>query len=97
MGSTRDIEYFECACSSRDHLLTVELDEFFAHDKFPLISKEVVIYTSMFEYRGFFRRLYEGLKFAFLGRRGMLSWDTTILKEEDVVRLENILQRRKRI
>lgn len=88
-GDVKDVEYFRCSCHSLEHAVVVEVASYFGEDV------EVTLSVSAFQWQGFFRRFWEGLKYAFVGKRGGLTWDTTILNPEDVDRLISILERSK--
>ncbi len=75
-------EQFDCECASPDHSFkfALELDPVY-----PYVYMTPYITT----YNSFFQRVWEALKYVFGNKRGMGKYDEVILKEKDVIRLQN--------
>lgn len=88
------VEYFECVCTMKDHILRFTLQ---AHDN----NDYVELYTSTFlnPHHGFWDRLWIAIEYLFWRRckkeDGVL--DCTLLKVEDVDRLIDMLNNYKRL
>jgi hypothetical protein len=78
--------YLECQCMSKEHVICLEYDE----------ELGLMVFVQMFQWRGFFRRLLEAFRYLFqlngaAGGRG--SWDTCMIKPEDLPRVREWLKK----
>lgn len=73
--------YFDCTCGSNEHTL-----------KFTLEKEDGELYTSVFlnQYRGFFKRLWIGIKYVFGYKCEYGHWDCWILDRDDAERLRDM-------
>lgn len=85
------VEFFECVCSSDEHILRFKLD---ACD-----PDDVELYTSVFlnQYHNFFGRLWIAIKYLFGYKCKYGHWDCTMIKLEDANRLIKLLEEYKRL
>jgi hypothetical protein len=76
-------ESFVCACHDKEHQLIVEVDE---------DTNEIIVSTHLVNNIGFFKRL--GYIFRYiLGKPTRYGhWDNIIIKQEDIPRLEAIIE-----
>ena len=77
-------EYFTCGCSSPEHLVVMQIDP--TWEEYP-----ITINCQMYQWQGFWKRLWYGMKWIFTGQ-GSIEWDSTLLTKEDVRRLLAILK-----
>lgn len=77
-------EFYECDCSSDEHTL-----------KFTLDPDDGMLWTSVFlsQYRGFFGRCWEALKYVFGYRSKYGHFDCVHVREDDKPRLIALLQK----
>lgn len=71
-----------CECHSPDHQLTFWYDEEY---------DELYCEPHLTTHRGFFKRLWFGLKYAFGYKSRYGDWDSTIFKKEDLKKLKKYL------
>jgi hypothetical protein len=76
--------HFDCSCFSDEHTFTFVID-----------PDDGELYLSVFlsQYRGFFGRVVEAVKYVFGYTSKYGHWDTTILNRDDTVRLATLCQR----
>lgn len=81
--------HFDCGCSSAEHTLRFTLDPCMHHQYGPELYAEIYLN----DHRGFWKRLWYGLKYicGFKSRYG--AWDIWTMKEDDAGRLRTLLDR----
>lgn len=77
-------EFFECTCESDEHTLKFQLD---------VDEKELWTSVFLYQYRGFFCRLWVAVKYLFNYKCKDGHWDCFILKSEDASKLIGLLTR----
>lgn len=75
--------YFECRCDSIEHTLRFVVDN---DPDDPCIYVEV----NLNDWRGFWKRLWVGIKYIFGYKCKYGHWDITELKNEDIIKLKDI-------
>jgi len=80
-----ETEYFECQCSSPDHILRFVYDE----------DNDLYIDVQL-RSLGFFKRLLYAFRYLFGIKHKDGAWDCTIIKNEDVPRMINFLEKVKK-
>lgn len=73
-----------CQCHSFEHQVIFWLDE---------EDGDLYCEPHLITNRGFFKRLWYGLKYAFGHKSKYGAWDTAIFKKEELVKLKNYLNR----
>ena len=73
-----------CECHSLEHQLVFWYDE---------ESGELYCEPHLVTHRGFLKRLWTGLKYAFGYKSRYGQWDSTIFKEEDLQQLKDYLDK----
>lgn len=76
--------YFECACSDFDHLVRFELDK---------TDGEIFLSFRLVACNTWWKRVWLAVKYVFGKDRRYGEYDTTILREEDFVRLHALMDR----
>lgn len=76
-----------CDCSSDEHQMIVRWDN---------DDKEVYVSIHLANYRGFWKRLWHGLKYAFGHRSRYGEFDEIILRKEDACNLQKVVDHLKR-
>lgn len=71
-----------CDCSSDEHQLIVRWDD---------DDNEVYVSVHLATYRGFWKRLWHGLKYAFGHKSRYGSFDEIILRKEDADNLQKVV------
>jgi len=86
----RKVEFLQCACGSKEHILIFELEEYL-YDK---DIKYVELTTSVFlnNYRNIFKRIWVAVKYIFGYKCKYGQWDCTMIREEDADRLIHMLE-----
>lgn len=81
-------EFFECQCYSDEHTLKMVLD---ADPEYP------ELFTSIYlnDYRGFFKRLWVGIKYIFGYKCKYGHWDCFCLRQDDADRMIELIQKYK--
>ena len=74
--------YLECQCSSKEHLFVLEYDE----------ELGLMISQQACQWRGFFKRCWQALKYVFGQKQGECCWDTSMVRPEDVSKVRRWLQ-----
>ena len=79
-----EFEYFDCQCSSSDHILRFCYDE-----------EDNLLYTEiqLIQYRNIFKRIWIALKYIFKYQCRYGHWDCWMLKEDDCSKLKKLLNR----
>ena len=73
-------EIFICQCCSLEHQLIFYKDEY-----------EVFCYPHLITYRGFWKRLWHGLKYAFGHKSRFGAFDQFIFEPDDLIKLKQFL------
>lgn len=78
--------HFDCECQSPEHTLRFAVDP---------DSQDPELYTEVYlnDHRGFFKRLWYGLRYIFGYQCRYGAWDCWVMREEDIGRLRNLLDR----
>lgn len=76
-----ETNYLECACSSAEHAVRFT----YVKDDFSTIYVETHL-----THRGFFTRLWRGLRYIFGYRCIYGEWDETVLEREQVIKLKEL-------
>ena len=76
-----------CECSSLEHQVVFQWDN---------NDKEVYMHIHLVNYKGFWRRLWHGLKYAFGHRCRYGEFDEVILRKEDAGNLQKIVEHLKK-
>jgi hypothetical protein len=76
--------YFDCSCSSADHTVRFIIDD---DPDWPELYLEV----QLNQYRGFWKRLWAGLKYIFGYESQYGHWDCWELQDKDAERLITLL------
>ncbi len=88
MNKTEDTqEIFICACHSFEHQAIFWYDPDYGWD-------ELYVYIHLRTYKGFFKRFWVGLKYAFGYSSIVGQWDQFIFKTEDEEKLFKYLEER---
>ncbi len=86
-------EYFECCCSSNEHLMSFEYwrdDKIYSFETQPI--DEVMIYVQLNQYEPFYKRIWNGLKYIFGIEDHGCHWaGITIDSKEEINRLQKLL------
>jgi len=75
-------DYLECQCSSKEHLAVLEYDS----------DLGLMLSLQAYQWRGFFKRCIQALKYVFGQSQGELCWDTCMIKPEDLPKIKQWLQ-----
>ena len=84
----RKHQYIECDCDSAEHVLRITVDnhlEGWGH-----YEPELILSTQLHQHKNIFKRIWSAIKYIFRVNERYGFWDTTILRKNDVVRLQNI-------
>jgi len=73
---------FICNCSSLEHQLCFWYDE-----EYKILYTEVHLIT----YRGFFKRLWYGLRYAFGYKSRFGAWDEFLFETDDMIKLKEFI------
>lgn len=79
-------EFFDCGCSSFDHLIRFNYD---AEDN------ELFLDVHLFQYRNVFKRIWLAIKYVFNNSSRYGHYDVTIIKPEDKGRLIAVINKLK--
>lgn len=79
------IQYIECECGSDDHIMKFVLD-YYDH-----YNPELNACFFLYQYKGFFKRLWTAIKYLFKDRCGSGHWDTIIISPEKADQIIQIL------
>ena len=71
-----------CECSSCEHQLIVRYDN---------VDDEVYVNMHLSDYKGFWKRLWHGLKYAFGYKSRYGEFDEVILRKEDADNLQKVV------
>ena len=87
-----ETEFFECGCYSPEHTLKFTLDPdtgYIKNHKWP------ELYTSVFlnPYRNWYQRIWVAIKYVFGYKCKFGHWDTFIMRNEDIERLQTLLKK----
>lgn len=80
-----EISYFECQCQDPEHTLR------FCYD--PSDGELWMEAYVSSNYLGFFRRLWRGIKYVFGANSKYGHFDTTMFRPEDIIRLQELLEK----
>ena len=86
--------FLECDCGLLEHIAKFSYDplDWVPEEKDPdRITSEMWLHVHLYSCRGFLRRLWRGLKFAFGYRCRYGEWDEIIMSTMDVIRLRQFL------
>ena len=86
MGSATMKHYFECDCGLDEHRFCVTSEE--AEDDFP---PQLYFHVQMCQYRSFFKRTFEALRYILGYKSKYGHWDTINISEDDTNRLVVLL------
>ena len=78
--------YLECSCLASEHVVKFC---YFVGDE--LDPPEITIEVQMHQYRSFFRRVVEAIRYIFNISTHYSHWDTTIIDPEDAATLRSYL------
>ena len=77
--TTEKTEFFNCACGTPDHILSVSID--MGDDPYLCLQMQMSSYTP------FHKRIWQAIKHV-LGHHNAIEWDTTLIEDKkDVERL----------
>jgi hypothetical protein len=88
MTTERDMEFFECVCSSDEHTLKVTV---YTDPENGLSDFYFSIYLC--QYRSFFRRLVAGIKYIFGYKSKYGDFESFILQPKDYAKLASLLKK----
>ena len=80
-------KYFECDCSSELHTIRFSIDE---------EDNEIYLSIQLHQPNNFFKRIWLGVKYILGFESKCGHWDCTILKNEDIPKLIELLNRHKK-
>lgn len=79
-------ELFVCECGTMDHNLVVQVDDY--EDGFP---PNLIIYTNLHPFNGFWRRVWNAIKYVCGKKADYGHFDVTIIKPDDLPRLKELI------
>jgi len=78
----RDTEYLECSCTSAEHLLRFTFDHGWKGE-----CPEIFVDVQLNHFHGFWKRLWQGLKYIFGYKCRYGHWDESLLLGDQVRQL----------
>jgi len=82
----RNLEYLECSCTSAEHLLRFTFDDGSGDDCCP----EIYVDVQLNHFRGFWKRLWLGIKYIFGYECRYGHWDESLLLGDQVRQLRTM-------
>ena len=77
--------YLECECSSKEHLVVLEYDKEWG----------LTLNVQVRQWKGFWRRVWQAIKYVFKGETGQQFWDGMIVRTEDIPKIQEWIDKTK--